>query len=155
MVHSEGRRTRNGLQCKYQVFRRLKPVLRLLLNAVTDDILISSGNGSLIEIRSCRLLPQNGCHSVDFGFSMKGPLARKQLIKDRAKAEDVASVIDRLAPKLFGRHVGHRADHRSVLGNGGQAFEATLFLSRELKLGHAEIENLDAVVVGEKQIFWL
>jgi hypothetical protein len=64
-------------------------------------------------------------------------------------------VIDRLAAKLFGRHVRNRADHGPVLCNGGQAFKRTIFLGTGLKLGNSKVENFYAVVVCEEQVLGL
>ena len=80
----------------------------------------------------------------------------QHLVKDRAHAEDVAAVVDWLAPQLLGRHVGHGADYRAALGNRGQFFHGAFGFSRRgLQFRDSKVENLDSVVGGYKQIFRL
>ncbi len=56
-------------------------------------------------------------------------------IKHTSQAEQVAAVIDHLARRLLGRHVGGRADDRAGLGQMGLVAQGP---------GQAEIEDLDA-----------
>ena len=78
---------------------------------------------------------------------MEGAGAREHLVKNRAKGEDVRSVVDRMAQHLFGRHVTGRSadlagpalfDGRFVTSNRG------LVLAQ---LGDAEVEKLEAPVL--------
>src|SRR5215469_486886 len=86
---------------------------------------------------------------------MKSPLTGQQFVENRPKAEDVAAVIDWLATQLFGGHVGYGADHRAMLGNRRKIFQRARVLARGLKLGDAEVKNLDAIVMCEKEILGL
>jgi len=77
------------------------------------------------------------------------------LVEDRPEAEDVAAMVDGLAAQLFRRHVGNRADHGSMLRDRGEVFDRAIVFRRSLEFGDSEIENLDASVISQKQIFRL
>ncbi len=62
-------------------------------------------------------------------------------------------MIDGLATQLLRRHVSDGADHGSMLGDCGKIFGRALFVRPGLKLGHAEVQNLEASVVGDEKVF--
>src|SRR5207302_9346369 len=74
---------------------------------------------------------------------------------DRGHAADAADVIYLLTPTLVVRHVGNRADDGAVLCDRGQALDGAIVSRRSLKLGHSEIQNLDATLIRQKQILRL
>ena len=60
----------------------------------------------------------------------------RHLIQHRAEAEEIRASIDRLAARLFGRHIGDRADGRSRTGEqraverGSGSYRGLLMLAR-------------------------
>src|ERR1700686_4251034 len=82
-----------------------------------------------------RLLPKDGGHSVNLGVAGEGTLAGAHLVKDRAKTEDVAAMIHRLAAQLLWRHVANGSEPRPDLGLGRHACSRAGFASRGTELG--------------------
>jgi hypothetical protein len=80
-------------------------------------------------------------------------LARHHLVKDRAEGKNVRTMVGRLSPHLFRRHVTHRPHHHAGFGC---LQRDGLFILRcgvnERKLGQAEVENLDSSISREEQI---
>ena len=111
-----------------------------------DDVQISPRNCRVLQIHAGRFFAQDRSHRVYFGFASERSASGHEFVENRAEAEDVAAVIDRLAPQLFWRHVSDRADHRAVLGHRGHAFHGTIVGGRSLLLGHTEIQNFDASI---------
>src|SRR5215472_6251291 len=88
---------------------------------------------------------------------MKGAPSRKHLVKDRAKRKDVGTMIYRAAFDLFRRHIVDGAHDLARIGihpSRGNAGLWLLAVSGAGQLGQAEIENLQASVVGDKEILW-
>ena len=69
-------------------------------------------------------------------------LARQQLVQDDAEREEVAPTVDRLSPRLLGRHVLDLALERPGLGLGG--------LRRGL--GDPEVAELDVALVRDEDV---
>ena len=88
---------------------------------------------------------------------MEGPLAREHLVEDRAEREDVGPRVGAPSAHLFGRHVPERPEDDAGLGAGRGRGEigglGALLLMRQL--GEAEVEDLDAAVVGDEEVFGL
>src|SRR5215469_18045762 len=144
----------NRLQREAQILCRLEPILWVFFQAVANDLLISRRNLGLLQIGTGRLFAQNRSHGVDFRFAVKGPASGHHLVENRAKAENVTAVIDCLAAKLLGRHVGYGAYDRAVLCDRGQILDCAMVVRAGLKLGHSEVKNLYAIVVRDEQILW-
>lgn len=122
---------------------------------MSDDVLISRWDRSRVQAGTRRFLAQNRGHGVDLGFATKRAASRHHFVENRAEAENVAAMVDGLAPQLLWGHVCDGADHGPVLGDRGQVFDGALVFGRSLELGHTEIQNLDAPVMGQKQVLWL
>ena len=80
-------------------------------------------------------MAQYGVYSVRSRKSLKRRLPAGQLIEDDPKAKDVATVVDALAPSLFGRHIGHRShDFASNRLSTGERLNVTPFARLRLHL---------------------
>jgi hypothetical protein len=64
----------------------------------------------------CRLAFQDGGDEAGGAAAFERPPARHHLVEDRAQGPDVGAGIDGPAFELLGRHVGHRAEDRSLRG---------------------------------------
>ena len=112
MVRSCGVSRFQVLQRRFQIGHRLKAERRLL------------GEASLHDLRSRRvqrrrILAHDRVQRVEQRFPFEHTPARDQFVEDRAEAEDVRAGINRDALRLFGGHVGRRAEHRSGDRPGG------------------------------------
>ena len=76
------------------------------------------------------------------GTALEGTLAAKHFVENAAEAEDVGTMIGRLAPHLLRRHVSRGAENLS--GTGVDRFPVEGFTVSLLapKFGEAEIQNL-------------
>jgi hypothetical protein len=74
-------------------------------------------------------------------------LAGQQLVKDDAKAVNVAAAIDlvSLAARLLGAHVGRRAEHLTLDRHGAVA---------GIALGQAEIDQPGRALLAQHDIAW-
>ena len=123
---------------------------------MTNDLLEWYGDLRLLQTNLGRILPQDGSDRVDFGFAAKRSSTGQHLVKNCPYAEDVATMIHRLAPQLLGRHISDGADYGATLGYSGELFDGSAgFLGRGLQLGHAEVENFDPAVSSHKQVLGL
>jgi hypothetical protein len=122
---------------------RLVAIGRILGHQSGDDRCEPFGDlGVLIGYRPRRVvadLAQDG----DGGFGREGRLPGAGGVQDATEAEEVAAVVDRLAARLFGRHVMGRAGDRSGRGEAGVV----------AGLGQAEVGDLDPLdAVFEEEV---
>ena len=66
-----------------------------------DDVVKRGWNTALSDIHLRWFFAQNRGHSVDFGFAKKSAASGQHFVQNRAHAENVATMIDGLAPELF------------------------------------------------------
>ena len=78
------------------------------------------------------------------GVARERPLAAEQLVRHHARREDVGALVDRLARRLLGRHVGRRAQDRADHRHLGRGLAAA---PRE-----PEVHDLDRAVGREHQV---
>ena len=111
------RAARRGLlqEVEGDVPGRLEPVIPVLLQAMLDDAVESRRNvpPRLRQLR--RLVPHDCRHRLGIRLPLERPLAREQLVEDRAEREDVRSVVDRESLDLLGRHVARGSHDRAGL----------------------------------------
>src|SRR5580700_10100809 len=69
----------------------------------------------LLKVKLGRLRLQNGCHDFDGRVTGKWTLAGEHLVEHRTKAEDVGTMVHRLATYLLRRHVRCRTHHHTGL----------------------------------------
>ena len=75
----------------------------------------------------------------------------RELVEHDAEREDVASLVDRLAIGLLGRHVARRADQATEGGDLGQGLVASRGRAGG-ELGEAEVEYFETAVGGEHDV---
>ncbi len=111
--------------------------------------------------RRNRLLFQNAGEDDGVCVAAERERAGGHLVEHRAKAEKIAAGIERLAARLLGRHVGHRAERRAGagemggfqggLGVAGQGGGGALAVALNL-LGQAEIEDFGVAAGGDEDV---
>ncbi len=105
---------------------------------------------------------ENAVENHRRGFAPEGWNACGHLVENRAKGEQVRACIQVFAARLFGRHVGDRADGRTrtrqlflrQTGCGHSRGTAFGDLSRRF-LRQSEIENLGLPALSDKDVSWL
>ena len=108
----------------------------------------------LREIR--RLLRQDRRDRVGRRVAAERALPREHLVEDRPEREDVGPAVGGLAAHLLRRHVAHRAEDDAGLRAGDRAqVRLPTGLVVDLQLRESEVEDLDAPVSGEEQVFGL
>ena len=104
----------------------------------------------LREIR--RLLRQDRRDRVRRGVPPECPLPRQHLVEDRPEGEEIGSPVCRFPPHLFGRHVPHRPQDDPGLGlRDGLQVRLPAGAGLRLQLGEAEVQDLDAAVLGQEK----
>ena len=96
---------------------------------------------------------------VGKGFALEGLRPGEHLVKDRAERKDVGALVERLAPRLFGRHVGRGAENDAGVGHGRGhcgVGSRTLAVFRITFVGarQTEIQDLDGAVGSEFDVGW-
>lgn len=85
--------------------------------------------------------------------------ARQHLVQHHAERKDVAPRIDRLAARLFGRHIGDGAKYESVGGPHVRARNGrgirSVFAVRLDQPGDAKVDNLGVAIVRQDHVFGL
>ena len=126
--------------------RRLGQHLRYQLRELLGDA------GSILSERGRILFQDRRGRRHSYLFP-KGMNSREHFVQHRAEGKYVGAVIDGLALKLFGRHVGQGADGRP---HPGQFRECLLFRSRSLgrqqPFGQAEVHDLDVAGPGKHDV---
>ncbi len=105
--------SRNRLQRKRQIQRRLKPFLRLLLQTPANHP-IEHRRQRRVQIR--RLLLQNRVHHFNRGVPGEGPFSRHHLVQHHAQAEQIRACVGHLPAHLLRRHIADRAQHHAGIG---------------------------------------
>ena len=82
--------------------------------------------------------PANACRPVRSSY------------RQAAERPDIRALVDRQPPRLFGTHVGGRSDHDA--GTGRQWGRARRQWALGETLCHAEIQNLDLSVRGQRDV---
>ena len=91
-----------------------------------------------------------------FVVPLERPLAREQLVEDRAEREDVGAVVDRESLHLLGRHVARGPHDRPGLRVARAGWRHLLVGSHCLdSLRQAEVEDLQVAVSGDEEILGL
>ena len=92
------------------------------------------------------------------GAALEGHAAGGHLVEHRAERKQVRTRVERLAARLLGGHVGHRAEGRAgvgqlVLGHRRHVgFPGPGDEPRRPELGKAEVENLHLARPGHKNV---
>ena len=83
--------------------------------------------------------------------------SREHLVEQRAEAEEIGAMIGGPAAHLLRRHVAHRAEDDAGAGlrRRGSRRLADADSLRVDQLGQAEVEDLDAAVIGEEDVVGL
>ena len=90
---------------------------------------------------------------TDSGESpMNGRTAGHHLVQHRAEAEDVRPRVDLAALRLFGRHVRGRADDLPPRSAATVRVRRRGAIGRLEQLRQPEVEDLDAIVVGDHHV---
>ncbi len=99
---------------------------------------------------------EDGRHRRERRVARERPPARGHLVEHDAQREDVRALVDRLALGLLRGHVRDGADDASLgrHGRGGRRVVARQ-AGRLAQLGQAEVEHLDAAVVGDHHVVGL
>ena len=131
----------------------MEALLRILLDAAANHSLQSQRHVRRKLRNGWRFFVQNGADCVGFGGPLKRSLSHDHLIEDCAESENVGAMVDHLSADLLWRHVAHGSHRDAVACDGG--CQVCRRLRRWGDLGEAEVENLDASVFGDEQVFWL
>jgi len=93
-----------------------------------------------------RLGAENGSDGVGDGVALERDAARQHLVQHTAECPDVGPLVDELSPRLFGAHVGGRAEDHAV----ARAADRDRRRMREIgarflngSLGQPEVQHLD------------
>ena len=149
------RRARRRLEVERHVADGLKPLLRVLLEAVPDDPIEQRREVHFGRAARLGQIPrQDRVHRFDRGVSPERALSRQHLVEDRAEGEDVAAVVGGPAAHLLGRHVADGAEHRAGLGRA-EGRGAGRLGRRQQSFRQAEVEDLQAAVVGDEDVLGL
>src|SRR5208282_2519003 len=137
-----------------------KTVFRLFLQTMADNLFERHRNMLAVPNHLRGILSEDRGHGVNLGLTRKGTIAAQHLVKNCPKAEDVTAMIHRLAPQLFWGHVGNGSQHRPYLGlsRHGRRRARRDRLRTKLRiheLGNTEVQNLDAPVFREEEVFRL
>jgi len=85
-------------------------------------------------------------HHLPGGFAGERNVAGHHLVHDQAQRIEIATVIDRSAFDLFGRHVARRADKSAAAGHAH-------FCGLE-RSGEAKIGNEHLIVFADEDVVW-
>ena len=156
-------RARKRLEGEGQVPHGLEAGLGALLQAVPDDPVQAGGRASRDRIQARGFLHQDRRQRVCGRAAGEGLPAREHLVEHDAKAEEVAAGVHRFAPGLLGTHVAEGPEDQALLGMDGpagvQGFGGQQGLGRRVLggdrglFGQAEIQDLEAALRGDPQIF--
>jgi len=139
----------------------LVTVGRILLQQLAHDA-IRLGRQVTDELRRRgRLAGQRRAERLDVAGPGEGQPAGDHLVQQHAEREQIAAVIQRLAARLLGRHVGHGPDHLAFPGQlaadrlepGVHVLDRLLLRPRAVEqLGQAEVQQLDVAVAGDDDV---
>ncbi len=90
------------------------------------------------QFRPVNLVAQDRRHRVRDGLSLEQPTAGQHLVEHDAERPDIRALVDRLAARLLGGHVGRAAENDAELGAG----------TRERWRVHRILARADATAAG-------
>ena len=157
-VRSRGGVAGKRVQVEGEVVGRVEALLGVLLEAMPHDALEAGRDAAVGLGEVGRLLRQDGAHRVRGRLAVEGALAREHLVEDRTEGKDVAARVGGTAAHLLGRHVAERAENDSGLGSLRRGRQVRLLASETLglrELGEAEVQDLDAAVLGDEEVLGL
>src|ERR1035438_9623895 len=132
----------------------LKALLRFLFEAAAHDPL-QGGRKILQRLRKrWWIFVQNGGQGFGPGGLLKGSSSGEHLVENDAERKDVGASVRGLSADLLRCHVAYRGQHMagaSLLDSSGRAVGGCGIKLREF--GQSEVENLEASVFGEEQVF--
>ena len=143
------------LQVEREVVRGVEPLLRALLQAVTDDPIERRGNVLIGEGGVRRLLAQDRRHRVGGRVAEECTPSGEHLVQHRSEGEDVGTRVGRLSPDLLGRHVADGPHHDAWFRSDGlrgnlRRRAARLFRTRQFR--QPEVEDFDPSVLRDEQV---
>ena len=131
--------------------RRLVAERRRLLERVRHDGVEAGGNLRVVARRRRRNLVKDVIDDLGRRSAGERHPAGRELEEHDAEREDIGPVVDRMAERLLGRHVGHGAEHHP--GDRDLRLRDFRVLTAILdELREAEIEHLDEASVGPHQV---
>ena len=127
---------------------------RILTQTARNDGL-KTGSGEFAELPG--FFVTDGSERVRLGLAVKCVLPREHFVEHRSEGKDIGTRVHPPAFRLFGRHVGHRADQGACFGSRGRrGYPAWLFVRQQRPyLCQPEIQDLDSPVFGEKDVLGL
>ena len=137
---------------------RMEALRGILFQAMADDALERGRNVARGFGKLGRLFFEDRAHGVGSGVAVEGAFAGEHFVEDRAEGKDVGAVIGGLAADLLGRHVaGGAHDQCRVRWRRGRWARRRRSASDfgPGQLGQTEVEDLDAAVFGEEDVFGL
>ena len=142
-----------GLDSEREVGGGVEALFPVFLQTTADDALQT---GRLIRghLGDRRLLVKDSARGVGVGSSVKGAFAGQHLEEDCPEGEDVGASVRDLTANLFRRHITNGAHHCTgtcVLQNRLRACKGIGLRLGEL--GQAKVENLDAPIFRDEQVF--
>src|SRR5580692_9296044 len=111
-TRTDGRHARRASTVTARV---VKPLFRILLQAVPHDAAECRRHRAIRLRKFRRIMFQNRAHGLDGTIALKRALPRKHLVQNRAKAEQVRAMIGRQTLHLLGRHVPDRPHYDAGL----------------------------------------
>ena len=125
----------------------------ILLQALRDDPTELAWQSVARPVNRRRLVFQDRRGERCGVVSRKGASTGRHLVEDDPQREDVRTVIDRVPLNLFRRHVGKRAHHAALAGQGLGLHEGSARLTHfRAELGQPEVEHLDPAVFSDHHV---
>jgi hypothetical protein len=143
---------RDHFEGEREVARGLEPGLPRFLEAARHNP--RDAGRDIRRDRRLGILIENRDHRLRACGAGEGGAAGEHLMQHGAAAEDIGSRVYHLAAHLFGRHVGRCAGGCAVMGIGCRAGGGRVTV-RPRQLHKSEIQNLDAFIGSNEQIFGL
>ena len=150
------RRRSQCFQSQCEIARRLKTLLRLLFQAMTNDSFDTWRNNNLwIVLKFRRVFFKNRVHGLYIRIAFERAPARDHFIEHSAEREDIRTMVCGQTANLLGRHISHRSQHHPWLGCGGRHDGVGGSGSFFGQFREPEIKNLDPAVDRDENIVWL
>ncbi len=144
------------LEVEGEVVRGVKPLLGVLLEAMPDDALEPRLHVLVRRREIRRLLLEDRRHRLRGRVAVKRPRARECLVEDRTEGKDVRARVGGFAFHLLGRHVAESPHDHARLRRGRRGRQVGLRTDGAVglrQLRETEVEDLDAAVFGDEQVF--
>ncbi len=151
-------RAEETLEGEGGVAGRLEALGGILFEAVAQDAFLFLAHRAFYVSLGEGILVEDGLQGVGVRAASKGGLAGEHLVEHASQGEEIGARVDRLPPRLLGRHVADGADHLAGLGEGvddGGVCGVVRRSERRQLQRDAEVEDLDAAVVGEEEVLGL